>query len=85
MGAVNINKLKGKIIENGLKVADVALSMGIAESSLYRKLADGGRRITIKEANDITSCLHLTPEEAMAIFFSDQVACDATKRDNRLQ
>jgi hypothetical protein len=35
---VNTNKLRGKIVENGLSVADVAKSIGISVASLYRKM-----------------------------------------------
>ena len=65
---MNINKLKGKITENGLNVETLAGLIGIDRSSLYRKL-NNGEKITIGEAQKMQTALKLTPEEATSIFF----------------
>ncbi|NMB41002.1 MAG: helix-turn-helix transcriptional regulator [Firmicutes bacterium] len=71
---VNVNKLKGKIVENGLTIGILAKKLGIDRSTLYRKLSDEGEMFTIKEANLICNILNLSAQEATAIFFSQYVA-----------
>ena len=74
MPNVNVNKLKGKIIENGLTIALLAEKIGVDRSTLYRKLNNDGETLLVKDANSIVAALHLTADEAMAIFFSQLVA-----------
>lgn len=78
---VNVNKLKGKIIENGMNVSDLAEIMGIDTSTLYRKLSRNGENISIKEADKISKVLKLTPAEASSIFFSQYIAYNANSRN----
>lgn len=65
---MNANKLKAKIIENGLNVEGLAKLIGITKSSMYRKL-NNSQRITICEASQIKEVLKMTDEEATQIFF----------------
>ena len=65
---MNISKLKGKIAESGKSIAEVAEKLGISSSTLYRKLANNGEPITIKEANDLVEILSIEPDEAADIF-----------------
>lgn len=71
---VNINKLKGKIVENGMSIDQLAKRMGINRATLYRKLNSDGEALLISEANAIVTALNLSVDEAMAIFFSNFVA-----------
>lgn len=71
---VNVNKLKGKIVECGMNIPKLAKEIGIDKSTLYRKLQDDGESITIKEASLIINALNLTQEEAHSIFFHQYVA-----------
>lgn len=71
---VNVNKLKGKIVERGMSVETLAQSIKIDKSTLYRKLNSEGETFTIKEANLICAVLELSGQEATAIFFSQYVA-----------
>lgn len=71
---VNINKLKGKIVECGLSVTDLALKIGIDRATLYRKINSDGKNITIKDANLIAKELKLSREEVNEIFFDQSVA-----------
>lgn len=71
---VNINKLKGKIIERGMSVEKLAEKIGVNKSTIYRKMNNDGKTFTIREANLICSILDLSGEEATAIFFSQYVA-----------
>lgn len=71
---VNINKLKGKIVEKGMTVEQLATKMGVNRSTIYRKINSEGETFTIKDANLICDILGLSGEEAAAIFFSRHVA-----------
>lgn len=71
---VNINKLKGKIVENGLTIRGLAASIGIDPSTLYRKIGDGGETFTIGEVKKIAEVLSLSADEATNIFFDRYVA-----------
>lgn len=71
---VNINKLKGKIVENGLTIDKLAKEIGLDRSTLYRKINNDGETFSIREANLICSVLGLTGQEATEIFFSQYVA-----------
>lgn len=79
MTNVNVNKLRGKIVENGLNMSTLAIKLEIDRSTLYRKINSEGDKLTIKEANKIVEILNLDSEEAMAIFFGHIVAYEATK------
>lgn len=76
---VNINKLRGKIIENGLSVKDLADNLEMDRSTLYRKMNSEGDTITISDAMKISKVLNLTLEDVNSIFFSDFVALNANK------
>ncbi len=71
---VNVNKLKGKIVENGMSVGDLAKKIGIDRATMYRKISSTGDKISIAEADKIVSVLKLSVEEANAIFFSQLVS-----------
>ena len=75
---VNINKLKGKIIENGLNVEQVAVIVGVDRSTMYRKMEDSGRNMTIKDATILSKALNLSAAEVNSIFFDETVAWNAT-------
>lgn len=74
MTAVNSNKLKAKIVENGMNVSELAAKIGMDKSTLYRKIANDGESMTVKDANAIVRALNLTSADAIAIFFSQLVA-----------
>lgn len=71
---VNVLKFKGKVVENGLNLSEVAEAINIDRSTLFRKLNENGEDFTIKQADELTKLLKLTAEETMAIFFSQYVA-----------
>jgi DNA-binding XRE family transcriptional regulator len=66
---MNVNKLKGKITENGLNVETLANRIGINRASMYRKLSNA-EKITIGEARKIKAALNLTAAEATDIFLA---------------
>lgn len=71
---VNINKLKGRIVECGMNVDALAEKIGIDRATLYRKMNSNGKQILIREADAIARELNLNSEEAIAIFFAQYVA-----------
>lgn len=71
---MNINKLKGKIVERGMNVETLASLIGIDRSTFYRRLNNRGETFTVKEVNLIREHLKLSKEEAMEIFFTNNVA-----------
>lgn len=71
---LNINKLKGKIVERGMNVGDLAELLGVNKSTVYRKLQNEGQTLTIAQVDAIANVLELTGEEVNAIFFSQYVA-----------
>lgn len=68
---MNTAKLKGKMRENGMSQEEMAKRLGVALSTLNRKLqVQEGDNFTVGEANKIYRILDLTSDEAVAIFFS---------------
>lgn len=70
---VNINKLKGKIVEAGYTQDTLAEKIHMDKSTLNRKLKTG-ESFSIGQANEIARVLKLTKEEAISIFFASIVA-----------
>ena len=71
---ININKLRGKIVESGLTVAELAQKIGIDRSTLYIKLSNDGDTMLVKDANAIVAALNLSADDAVSIFFNQIVA-----------
>lgn len=71
---VDINKLKGKIVEKQATLQELSKALDIDDSTMYRKLRANGEPFTIGEADKIAQYLGLTKDEASAIFFSQYVA-----------
>nr|DAT03036.1 MAG TPA: LAMBDA REPRESSOR (TRIPLE MUTANT)/DNA COMPLEX-DNA COMPLEX, DOUBLE HELIX, TRANSCRIPTION-DNA.1A [Caudoviricetes sp.] len=67
---VNVLKLKGKVVENGLNLSEVAKAIHIDRCTLSRKLGGSGEDFTIKQADELTKLLNLTADEAMSIFLA---------------
>lgn len=71
---VNVNKLKGKLVECGMNVETVANLMRMDRATFYRRLADNGDTFTIAEADNISKILGLTRNEVNEIFFAQHIA-----------
>ena len=71
---VNVNKLRGAIVERGMNIDMLADKIGMDKSTFYRRMQANGDTFTLKEATDIVSTLGLTPDEGMKIFFAQEVA-----------
>lgn len=66
---MNVNKLKGKIVENGMTIEEVAGLIGLDRATLYRKLANF-EKITIGDAIKIKQALNLSNEDSFDIFLA---------------
>ena len=71
---VNVNKLRGKMVEMGINADKMAEMIGIDRATFYRKLNNSGETFLIKEADIICRELKLTKDEVNAIFFCQYVA-----------
>ncbi|MCF2557062.1 helix-turn-helix domain-containing protein [Fournierella massiliensis] len=71
---VNVDKLKGKIVEKRSSVEELSKVLGMDRSTLYRRFSNDGSEFTIREADLIAKALKLSGEEAYAIFFAQYVA-----------
>lgn len=71
---VNVDKLRGKIVECRMNVETLAKSTGIDRATLYRRISCGGGSFTIEEADKIAKALSLTADELNKIFFAQYVA-----------
>lgn len=70
---IAVNKLKGKVVEQGLTMTAFAKEIGMDYSSLYRRL-DGQVSFTVSDVETITRVLHLDSEEIVGIFFAKDIA-----------
>lgn len=64
---MDINKLKGKLVERQMNVETLAKTIGVERSSMYRKF-NNAEKITIGEALKIKLALGLSDAEASEIF-----------------
>ena len=64
---MNVNKLKGKMVEKNMNVETLASQINIDRSSLYRKL-NNAEKITIGEAKKMKEVLGMSISEACEIF-----------------
>lgn len=68
----DVEKLKTEINKKNISVQELAATLNIDRSSLYRKLKDGSFKIA--EANSIIDLLDLPNDKAIAIFFGREVS-----------
>lgn len=71
---VNVDRLRGKIVECRKTVREVAEFIEIDPATLYRRLNGGGNTFTIEEADKIADFLSLSVDELNRIFFAQYVA-----------
>lgn len=63
---INKDKLKGKIVSEGLSVEKLALEKGMHPSTLYRQINEN--RLSIGNAEWFVKRLNMTKKEAREIF-----------------
>ena len=68
----NINKLKGKITENGYTMKTLSADIGLCETSLRRKINDKSD-FTLSESLKVKEILHLSTDDYLDIFFGTKL------------
>ena len=71
---VNVNKLKGRMVEKGLTGGQLSQLLSIDRATFYRKMASNGETFTVREVSEIATILQLDGEELNAIFFAQEIA-----------
>ena len=66
--AINVNLLRGKLVERGIKCEEMACEIGVDPSTFSRKMAKRGDTFSIAQVQKMVSVLQLTEAEANAIF-----------------
>lgn len=66
---MNIDKLKGKMVENRINMEMLAVAIGCHPSSLYRKF-ERPDKITIGDAAKIRKVVPMTNDDAFDIFLA---------------
>lgn len=65
---INVNRLKGKFVENGFTQADIARSLGVTPRTLQNKLK--AQNFSVQDIDRLSCVLHLTLSEVSNIFFA---------------
>ncbi|MCR5059729.1 MAG: helix-turn-helix transcriptional regulator [Saccharofermentans sp.] len=66
---MNIPKLKGRVVEAEMTMAELADAMSIDRNTLTRRLANDGNDFTLGEIKKMQEVLHLAMPEVESIFF----------------
>lgn len=66
---MNVQMLKGKIVEVGTTQEAIADSIGMDRSTFYRKMKRKGNTFTVAEMNGMVKNIPLSKEDAVTIFF----------------
>ncbi len=67
---VNTNKLRGKIVEQGLTFGRLAQMIGVSPSTLGRKIRNVSD-MTLEEVELIRDSLNIPPNRIMEYFFTE--------------
>ena len=71
---MNIRKLKAKLVENDVSIADLANILNVDKSTVYRKFNKSGESFTVNDVDKIAKALSLTYNDINEIFFANVVA-----------
>lgn len=66
---MKVNKLRGKIVEQGMNIEKLSELIGIDRATFYRKL-NNAEKITIGEAVKLKEVLEMSDSEAYDIFLA---------------
>lgn len=69
----NINKLKGKMAEEGYTMKSLSKKTGMSETTLRRKISFEEHDFTIDESIKVKKLLKMTDEEYLYIFFGEEL------------
>lgn len=75
---VNVNLLRKYISDCNQTIETLADAIGVKRNKFYRKISGNAQGFTVREASEIVRVLHLSPVEAVSIFFDGGVAPNAT-------
>lgn len=64
----NMDKLRGKMVEQRMTHEELADAIGVNPSTFYRKMKANGLAFTVEQMHKIVSALDITPAEAQQIF-----------------
>ena len=67
---MDVSLLRAKMHERKMSISALSESIGIDDSTFYRKVNENGEKFTVAQARAMASLLELTPEDTTAIFFS---------------
>jgi len=68
---VNTNKIRGRIMEQGLTIGSLASIIGISPSTLGRKIKNHAD-MTLGEVESIRDILKIPPERVVDYFFMEE-------------
>ncbi len=68
---VNTNKIRGRIMEQGLTIGSLASIIGISPSTLGRKIKNHAD-MTLGEVESIRDILKIPPERVVEYFFTEE-------------
>ena len=71
---MNTRKLKAKLVEKDVSVADLATIWNVDKSTVYRKFNKSGDAFTVSDVDKIAKALCLTYNDINEIFFANIVA-----------
>lgn len=71
---MNIRKLKAKLVEKDVSIADLANILNVDKSTVYRKFNKSGESFTVNDVYKIAKALSLTYNDINEIFFANVVA-----------
>jgi len=71
---MNTRKLKAKLVEKDVSIADLATILNVDKSTVYRKLNKSGQAFTVRDVDKIAKALCLTYSDINEIFFTNIVA-----------
>lgn len=75
---LNVNMLKGRMVEKGITVSELSKELNINQATFYRKMKNNSFKIF--ETDIIMNTLQLSPSEANKIFFAKKShKCDDDK------
>mgnify|MGYP000183016671 CR=1 FL=1 len=65
---MNIRKLKAKLVERDVSIADLANILNVDKSTVYRKFNKSGEAFTVSDVDKIAKALALTYSDINEIF-----------------
>lgn len=71
---VNVKLLKETMKEKEVSNEILAEKIGIDKSTFYRKIKEDSKSFNVNEAYDICKALNLTGDQAIKIFFNEELA-----------